>query len=375
MPSSARLQQHATRAAFFLPGFAIAAWAPIVPYAKLRSGLDEAGLGLVLLCLGAGSLLAMPLAGVATARRGARAVMLATIAITCAALPLLAVADGAVALAVALFVFGAGIGATDCSMNIQAVAVERDAGRAMMSGFHAFYSIGGFAGAAGTTALLGAGFAPWQAALAVAAATCAIAALAASHWRAERVASDAPAFALPRGVVVSIGALAFVVFLAEGAVLDWSAVFLTDVRGIDASRAGSGFAVFSLAMTLARLFGDRVVQRLGHVRASVAGACVAAAGLLLATLVPVFGVALAGYALLGLGCANIVPVLFSLAGRQRAMPEAAAITAVTTVGYAGILAGPAAIGFVAHATSLPVAFLCIVAGLLAVAVSMPRLRG
>jgi len=163
--------------------------------------------------------------------------------------------------------------------------------------------------------------------------------------------------------------LAFVVFLAEGSMLDWSAVFLAEVRQVPRDQAGAGFALFTLAMTAMRLFGDGIVERLGRTRTLVIGGITAAAGFTLATLVPSFPVALAGYVLVGLGCANIVPALFSMAGQQRVMPESIAITAVTTLGYAGILAGPAAIGALAHATSLGFAFLCVAALLLGVAAS------
>ncbi|CAM0123364.1 Uncharacterized MFS-type transporter YPO1221/y2967/YP_0917 [Stenotrophomonas maltophilia] len=368
-PSSPRAQQHATRAAFFIPGFATAAWAPMVPYAKAKAGLSDASLGAVLLCLGLGSLLAMPLAGALTGRLGCRRVMVITCAMMLCALPLLVLAPSPVALGAALFVFGAGVGALDCAMNMQAVAVERDAGRAMMSGFHAFYSIGGFVGAGCMTGLLILGTPLWLAALASVAALLLVAVLSAPHWRPQRILHEGPLLALPHGVVLFIGVLAFVVFLAEGSMLDWSAVFLAEVRQVPRDQAGAGFALFTLAMTAMRLFGDGIVERLGRTRTLVFGGITSAAGFTLATLVPSFPVALAGYVLVGLGCANIVPALFSMAGQQRVMPESIAITAVTTLGYAGILAGPAAIGAVAHATSLGFAFLCVAVLLLGVAAS------
>ncbi len=359
-------QQHATRAVFFLPGFAIAAWAPLVPFAKMRTGLDEGTLGLTLLCLGAGSLLAMPVAGALAARFGCRALMLATLALACLALPFLAVAPNAFALAGALFVFGAGVGACDCVMNLQAVMVERDAQRPMMSGFHAFYSIGGAVGAAAMTALLALGAAPWVGACLLVTVMGVVILLAAPHWRRERAPADAPMFAIPRGVVLLIGALCFVAFLCEGVMLDWSAVFLHEVQAVPAGRAGLGFLVFSVAMTVTRLFGDRVVARLGALRAVLAGAALGAGGLLMATFADTLPLALSGYALAGLGCANIVPVLFTLAGNQKAMPESLAIPAVTTLGYAGVLAGPALVGFVAHLSSLVVAFVLVAIALLLV---------
>jgi len=368
-PSSPRAQQHATRAAFFIPGFATAAWAPMVPFAKAKAGLSDASLGGLLLCLGLGSLLAMPLAGALTARLGSRRLMIATTALILLALPLLTLAPTPLALGATLFVFGAGVGAMDCTMNMQAVAVERDAGRPMMSGFHAFYSIGGFVGAGCMTGLLVLGTPLWLASLVTVAAMLLVALLSAPHWRPQRILHDGPMLALPHGVVLFISVLAFVVFLAEGSMLDWSAVFLAEIRHVPRDQAGAGFAVFTLAMTAMRLFGDGIVERLGRTRTIVIGGITAAAGFALATLVPSFAMALVGYVLVGLGCANIVPALFSMAGQQRAMPESIAITAVTTLGYAGILAGPAAIGALAHATSLGFAFLCVAAMLLGVASS------
>jgi len=353
---TARAQQHATRAAFFLPGFATAAWAPLVPFAKLRTALDEGSLGLVLLCLGAGSLLAMPIAGMLAARHGCRAVMIATLAMVIATLPLLAIAPSPWTLGLALFVFGAGVGACDCVMNMQAIMVERDSGRPMMSGFHAFYSIGGAVGAGAMTALLALHLSPWLVCLFASAVMAALLAISLPHWRTDKAPSDAPLFAVPHGVVLAIGVLCFVAFLAEGAVLDWSAVFLHEVQQVDPSRAGLGYLAFAIAMTVTRLVGDGVVARLGRHRSILIGSLIAAAGFALATFASWLPLALCGYALVGLGCANIVPALFSMAGNQKVMPESLAIPAITTLGYAGVLAGPALIGFVAQASSLVFAF-------------------
>src|SRR5207253_9797481 len=138
-----------------------------------------------------------------------------------------------------------------------------------------------------------------------------------------------------------IGSLCFIVFLAEGAVLDWSAVFLTSERNFGAAYAGLGYAAFALTMTAGRLTGDAIVYRLGATRVIVFGGLTAATGLLLATLAPAWEAALMGYALVGAGCSNIVPVLYTAVGKQNVMPESIAVPAITTLGYAGILAGPA----------------------------------
>lgn len=373
-PSLQRSQQMATRAAFFIPGFAIACWAPLVPFAKARAGLDDAMLGVLLLCLGLGSLLSMPLAGMLAARHGCRPVMLVTVLMMVMTLPLLAVAATPLGIGIVLLVFGAGIGAMDCVMNIQAVVVERESGRAMMSGFHAFYSIGALSGAALVTLLLSIGAGALLATGVVAAGVVALTVSSSRWWRSERAQQGGAGVALPRGVVIVIGAVCFISFLAEGSMLDWSAVFLHEVRGVKLAHAGWGFVAFNIAMTATRLFGDRLVNRLGPSAAVLVGGLLACAGFMLATLVPGFSVALLGYALVGIGCANIVPVMFSLAGRQTRMPESVAIPAVTTMGYAGVLLGPAAIGFIAQQWSLQAAFLMAAAALAIVAVTGSLLR-
>lgn len=352
----------------------MAIWAVLVPFAKSRTGVDDGVLGLILLCLGAGSLLAMPLSGALAARFGCRSVMIATTALICASLPMLAIASDPWLLSGALFVFGAGVGAMDCTMNMQAVVVEREADRAMMSGFHAFFSIGGFIGAAAVTALLSAQIGPVIASLAGVVAIVAIAALSVLHWRSEALHQEGPLLAWPKGVVLFLGILAFVVFLAEGAMLDWSAVFLADVRELKPTLAGLGYVTFALTMTGARLLGDSVVERLGRMRSIVVGALLASVGFIVLTWVTPWQASLAGYVLLGLGCANIAPALFSLAGQQKRMPESIAITAVTTLGYSGVLAGPALIGFAAHGIGLAGAFMGVAALLVGVAVSTRWLR-
>ena len=369
-----RLEQMSTRIAFFIAGFTLAAWAPLVPYAKARAGLDEATLGLLLLCLGAGSILAMPVAGILATRFGCRRVLIGGTLLICLALPLLATASSMPLLVATLFVFGAGLGCVDSTVNLQAVIVERASGRNMMSGFHGLFSVGGIAGAAGVSALLALGLSPLWAIVVVIVLTLAALFKAAPHLLPYGSESSGPAFAVPHGVVLFIGLLCFTVFLAEGAMLDWSAVFLTTEKNIGEAYAGLGYAAFALTMTAGRLTGDTIVKRLGARRVIVVGGIFAAAGMALATLAPSWEISLLGYALVGMGCSNIVPVLYTAVGKQTVMPEHIAVPAITTLGYAGILAGPAAIGFIAHASSLSMAFLLIAAMLVAVAISGRILR-
>ncbi|CAI8936511.1 MFS transporter [Pseudomonas sp. IT-P176] len=363
-----RLEQMSTRIAFFIAGFGIAAWAPLVPYAKARAGLDEGTLGLLLLSLGVGSILAMPLAGVLATRFGCRRVLTGGTLLICLALPLLATVSTVPLLIAALFLFGAGLGTVDSTTNLQAVIVERASGKTMMSGFHGMFSLGGIVGAAGVSALLGLGISPLGAMAVVILMLLAALFKAAPHLLTYGSESTGPAFAVPHGIVLFIGGMCFIVFLAEGAALDWSAVFLAQERGIDTAYAGLGYAAFALTMTIGRLTGDRIVRRLGATRVIVFGGLTAAAGLFLATFAPSWEAALVGYALLGVGCSNIVPVLYTAVGKQTVMPESIAVPAITTLGYAGILAGPAVIGFVAHASSLSFAFGLMALLLVAVAI-------
>lgn len=369
-----RSEQIATRILFFVAGFGMAAWAPLVPFAQARAAIGDGALGLLLLCLGAGSIMTMSVAGALAARFGCRRVVTMAAVPLCLALPLLASAASPTWLAIGLLVLGGSLGAIDVTMNMHAVIVERASGRSIMSGFHGLFSVGGISGAACMTAALAAGASPVVATLCVVGVIAVAMTLAGPHLLAQAGKGDEPSFAVPHGIVLFIGALCFVAFLAEGAMLDWSAVFLASVHGMATAYTGLGYALFSLAMAIGRLLGDRAVARLGGSTVIVLGGLCAAAGFALATSAPTWQPALAGFALIGIGCANIVPVLYTSVGRQSAVPEHVAVSAITTLGYAGILAGPAMIGFVAHVSSLSVAFAMLTILLLVVAAGGRLLR-
>lgn len=368
-PAAGRAEQHSTRLLFLLAGFSAAAWASLVPVAKAATGVNEGQLGLVLLCLGIGSLLAMPVSGVVSTRHGCRKVLMVCGVALCACLPLLASVQNVFTLAAALFFFGAMIGIFDCVMNIQAVIVERDSKRPLMSGFHGFFSLGGLLGAATTSTIMDLGVSPFATVSAIALAGVLLLMTIRRHVLPYGNPAEGPPFALPRGEVLFLGMLCMTVFLVEGSMMDWSAVMLAENHGMPVAQAGYGFAAFSLTMTFGRLTGDRIVARVGRRSVVTVGGLLAMGGILLATLVPLWQAALLGYAMVGLGCSNIVPVLFTAVGRQTSMPQSVAVPAMSTLGYAGVLAGPAAIGFIAHHSSLPMAFLLVAALMLFVAIS------
>lgn len=362
-------EQSATQIAFFVAGFAMASFAPLVPFAKARTGLGEGALGLLLLCLGVGSLITMFLAGALAARFGCKRIILVSAVPLCLSLPLLASLSDPLVLGVALLVFGGAIGSIDVTMNIQAIIVERDSGRAMMSGFHGLFSVGGIAGSVSMTGALAAGASPITATLGVVAVIIVALACAAPHLLASASEYRPTVFAVPRGIVLFIGALCFVAFQAEGAVLDWSGVYLSGTQGVATAYAGLGYVAFTVTMTIGRLTGDRIVERFGGTVVILLGGLCSASGFVLTSLVSSWQPALLGFALIGIGCSNIVPVLFTRIGRQTLMPEHIAVSAISTLGYSGILTGPALIGLIAHISSLSTAFLILAALQLGVAAS------
>ncbi|WP_315440326.1 MFS transporter [uncultured Selenomonas sp.] len=347
---------HATRAFFFIGGFGTATWAPLVPLLRERLMVGDDVLGMLLLCIGVGSLLTMPLSGALAMRLGCRRVVM-TAAVLFAAILLLVSCVDTLSLAVPIvLIFGAVMGCIDVVVNIVAVLVEKGIGRRIMSGMHAFWSLGGFVGAGLYGVWVGLlGLTPFQS-TAIAAGLILLLTVVYGRYLIPYGGGGGALLALPRGIIVFVGMTAFIAFLSEGAVMDWGGVYLTTVRGMDLALAGTGYSVFSAAMLTMRFLGDRVVQRIGALLVAVGGALLAFGGILLVMFAPVDALLYVGFFAIGIGSANIVPVFFSLMGRQNVMPVSAAVSAVSTMGYLGILAGPAAIGFVSSLTTLQTAF-------------------
>ncbi|MGJ3352473.1 MFS transporter [Providencia sp. Je.9.19] len=355
----AKKEQISTRIIFFIAGFATAAWAALVPYVKSNTGANDATLGMLLLCFGGGALIAMPVTGALAAKFGCRKLMVVSTIAFSLLLPMLPSLSQISFLVVGLFLFGVFIGLTDCAMNIQAVIVEKSSDKPIMSGFHGFYSIGGIAGAGSMSAILLLGVPTVFAAMIISAIGLVLLAISYNGFLNYANVSSGPLIAVPKGIVLVIGIVCFAVFLSEGAVLDWGAVFLIEHHGLNETLGALGFAAFATTMTIGRLTGDRIVMRVGSARVVFLGALFACFGFIIAVMSPYLPLAIAGFALVGAGCSNIVPVMFSAIGKQNTMPEALAVPAVSTLGYLGILAGPAAIGFVAFQFSLATALLII----------------
>jgi predicted MFS family arabinose efflux permease len=363
-----------TRLAFLVAGFGVACWAPLVPFARARLDVTDASLGLLLLCIGIGSVAAMTFTGPLSARFGSKPIIVAGGFGLALVLPTLALAPSPFMLGIALLLFGAALGAIDVAMNIQAVEVERAAAIPLMSGFHALFSIGGFAGAAGMTSLLSWQVDPRTATLGCAAVMVAAMAVATPRLLRGTQAPDGSLFALPRGIVLLLAALAAATFLVEGAMLDWGALLITRAGLVTTQQGGIGYMFFAIAMTAGRLTGDATIKRFGDRAVLFWGGMLAVGGFVVLLLSPAVAGAMLGFVLIGLGASNVVPVLFRKAGSQTIMPAALAIGAITTMGYAGILVGPAGIGFVAQLVGLKTAF-WILAGLMCLVPVTARIVG
>lgn len=342
----------------------------MVPYARDRLGLNDANLGLLLLSLGAGAIVMMPIAGMLIARLGSRIVTACAVMIIAISLPLLLIISSVAPMAVTLFVFGSAIGAVDVAMNAHAIHAQNLTGRPIMSSFHGLFSVGGLLGSLGLGILIKFGLNPVHAALSISVILILIALRQYPHLLTppvERAAierfsgikkqkNETPRLKWLHASVLFLGLMCFAAFLSEGAMLDWSAIFLRDIKGIAPDFAGAGYAAFSVAMAIMRLFGDGMVARFNARKVVIGGSLVASAGLMVAIFSPWVLFTLFGFILVGIGASNIVPLFFSEGGSLPGISPTVSIPAITTIGYAGQLAGPALLGFISFHFSLGTAF-------------------
>jgi MFS family permease len=348
---------------FFTNGVVIGTWVVRIPAIKERLNLGEGLLGVALLGAAVGALVAMPVVGALVSRFGSRRIVgVSALALTVVLLtPGLASSLPLLVLAVVLL--GAANGGLDVAMNAQAVAVERGYGRSIMSSFHAAWSFGGLGGAAlgGLLASRGIGPLPHFSAVAVLAAIAFAAAYGALlPSGADASEEGAPAFARPTRALLGLGIISFCVLLGEGAMGDWSAVYMDDTLRTGPGFAAAGYAAFSLSMAFGRLFGDRFTELLGPTTLVRTCGAIAAVGLGVALAAAHPYVALAGFACAGAGFSIVFPTALSAAGRTSG-PTGPALAAVTTAAYTGFLVGPPFIGFMAELTGLGYALYLVVA--------------
>jgi MFS family permease len=353
----------AVTAVFLINGIGYGNWVARIPSIRDELHLDTQALGLALLGVAIGSLVGLPLSGALVARFGSRRMTAVAGLSFAASLVLPALATNALSLTLGLVVLGAATGILDVSMNAAGAVVERRGRKSIMSSYHAGFSFGGLIGAALGGFLAGRGVDPLPhlalTALVGLGAMALVTRPLLPSDASERVAG--PAFAKPTRSLAILGAIGFCALLSEGAMADWSGIYLRDVRATDTATAAYGYAAFSLCMGIGRLGGDWLVGRFGTISSIRAGGILAAIGLAAVLLVPSVGLALVGFAGIGLGISIIFPLLLSAAGRSREVSSGTALAAVSTLGYLGFLAGPPVLGVVAHSTTIGVALWLVVA--------------
>nr|WP_236676318.1 MFS transporter [Chryseolinea lacunae] len=355
----------AVKIAFFINGFILANWVSRLPRIQELYDADNGEIGLVLLATSFGAVLAMPFAGWVIIKNGSRRITLLTAIFYCAVVPLIPWMPNLQALVVLYFLMGLATGMFDVAMNSQAVMVEQNYRRPIMTSFHALFSIG---------MMLGAWSAAWfndlDIDLAHHLAWVVGASLLAVAWSSGNlvhdkpdpaVKHDGPLFRLPTPSLINIGIIAFCCMMGEGAMAEWTVNYMENIALSSKSLAPIGLSAFASAMTLGRLFGDQSRMVLGDRKMIVIGGLLAVTGLSLAIALPQPYVSIAGFFLVGLGLSSIVPIAYSIAGSTRELPSGVGLAMVTTVGYAGFLVGPPLIGFIANAQTLRVALALVAA--------------
>ena len=352
-------------ACFLVHGLVVSTWVSRIASVKSALHLGDGALGLALLGTAIGSVSAIPLCGALVVRRGSRAIARWTAAGFCLSLLAIPLAYDTASLFAALLFYGAMAGANDVAMNAQAVATEKMLGTPTISRFHAMFSIGGIAGAAAGAFVAGrdvpsAAHLIWAALIFLAFALSATPLLAYTRNGAVAAGTSRPSLRQLPMSLFALSAIGFCIFLSEGAIADWTGVYLKQVLNASAGLAPVGYAVFSAAMAVFRLAGDAITLRIGRAATIRYGGAIAAAGLSFALLVDSPYWALAGFAAAGAGFSSIIPLAFAAGGRIPELSEGAGVATVSGLGYLGFLVGPPAIGFLSELTSLRVGLFLLV---------------
>jgi len=344
----------AVTAIFCLFGVNIGMWASHIPVIKERLDLNPAILGLALLGAAIGSIVSQASLGLVMARTGSRGPAALSAILAIIVMPVVILSPAPLFLFCLTPVIGALWGGMNVSMNTQASEIEQARGKPTMSTFHAGASLGMLAGATFGGFLIDRGWGNGTGAIGVAVISLVVAAIAIPNLLQSRPAARARALVMPSRALLGLGLLAFLMFVIEGGVADWSALFLTAEKNASPGWAAAGFALFTGAMAVFRIFGNSVVGALGRRNTATLGGALVATGIFFAILVPWPLTSAAGFALAGIGAANIVPILISTAANTPGMAPSIGVGAVTTLGLIGFLSGPPVIGFVANAFGLSV---------------------
>nr|WKN37447.1 MFS transporter [Tunicatimonas sp. TK19036] len=378
-PSALRRARLAVSLIFFVNGAGFATWVPHIPWIQQRFSLSESGLGLTLLIIACGAIIAMPITGGLVERLGSKRVAGIVSIGFCFLLASLPLMPSYAGLAAMLFLFGMVNGSMDVAMNAHGVFVEKKYQKPIMSSFHGLFSTGGLVGAGVASGLLALGLTPVQHMLSVITLLLITTLIAIRYLLPhEPVATEPgqkqPLFVLPsKQLVWLLAFLGFFILMVEGAMADWTAIHITELPEATPALAAMGFAAFSLTMAIGRLTGDVVIRTVGRPKVVRWGSFIAAVGLVIVVLWPYPVGAIAGFGLVGIGLSNVIPIIFSSAGYANPTEPGRGIAAVTTMGYFGFLVGPPLIGFIAEGISLTGAWALLSLFLLIVVTLAPRI--
>lgn len=355
----------ATQAGFILCGACFAIWSALVPILQTRLGLEEAHLGLIILCLGAGSCCLMPFAGFFVRRWGCQQVLSFVFPLAFVLLVLVALANSIVMAVAVVALLGAALGTVDVVINIQAASLERREGKPLIAFFQAMYPVGGILGALYMHAGYLWNLQGWSAVIVFALGCCVLFSFILPHCLpkaqeavAEQSHNTGWSSALKPGILL-LGFFCFILFLAEGSVMDWSALYLRDVIKAPMSWGPFGYASLSAAILLMRLGSSWMLRRFGEEHVMLSGGIVCALAFFALWIEPNVHVVLACFFMVGLGYANLVPILFSRSSKVAPQNADAALSVISSLGYLGLLVGPALVGALAQAISLPFAYGCV----------------
>lgn len=347
---------------FLVNGFLLGNWTARIPAVKEYFGVDNSTLGLMLFCLAAGAMTAMPFTGRVIARFGSHRVTIFSGALMCTMLPLLAVMPNVYVAVMAFFGYGFAAGSMDVAMNGQAVYVERDYGRPIMSSFHAVFSGGMAAGAVMGGLFAKTDWSLFYHFLSVGLLSILVVGLASFYLinaevEERKAGEDQPSFIFPNKLILPLGLIAFCSMVGEGTMADWSALYMENVIGQTESMGAMTIFSFGLAMFIGRSFGDHFTNLWGAHKMLRNSSLLAIFGLSLMLMVMSWPVVLLGSFLLGLGLATIAPIVYSASGNTPGVAPSVGIAMATTVGYAGFFVAPPTLGFLADAFGLRLALL------------------
>ncbi|TWF44490.1 fucose permease [Chitinophaga polysaccharea] len=371
-----RATRIAVSALFFLTGLCFSSWASRIPDIQQALGLNDAGLGSLLLALPVGSLISLPVAGILVSKYGSRQVLLIAGVAYAAVLPALGLAHHAWELSIFLVLFGFCGNIANIAVNTQAVGVEVMYGRSIMASFHGLWSVAGFTGAAIGAGMSGLHLAPVYHFLIIAGIAWTLIVLTMNRLvTTVPNENSAPSlFGKPDAFLITLGIIAMCSMICEGTMFDWSGVYFRRVIVVKDGLSGAGYAAFMSTMASGRFIADRLTTRLGVKKMLLISGSLTAAGLLVAVIFPYFYTAMFGFMLVGAGVSAVVPLVYSAAGKSKTLSPGMALATVSTIGYLGFLFGPPLIGFVAQATNLGIAFTMIAVMGAAIAVMSARIK-